>query len=323
MATGGAWLVLNPGAGRKAGLPTNMVTPEQARQALARCCALAAVRLTEHKGHATEIAREAVAAGADLVVAGGGDGTVHEVARALVGTPVTLGVLPLGSMMNIARALGIPRELEAAAEVIRERRTVHMDVGLASTGRAQSYFFETAGVGFDAGIFAYGNQIDAGNWRALLPLLRFMLRYRQRPAYLTVDGRRALVRAFMITVAICPFTGAGMAVAPQAKIDDGQFDVLVRECRGRVELLRLAFAMKLAQQVCSPLTRTLRGAVVEVEHVRKRLMVHSDGRILGRTPARFELLPAALKVIVGPPQPGQPTAITTLPTRFDAAARPQ
>jgi diacylglycerol kinase family enzyme len=100
-----AWVIINPMAGRKMGFVTNPLGPEEARAALERHGIPVEVALTESAGHATELARRAVAAGAELVVAAGGDGTVREVACALIGTNAVLGVLPLGSMMeHCARA---------------------------------------------------------------------------------------------------------------------------------------------------------------------------------------------------------------------------
>src|SRR5690606_4924504 len=129
---------------------------------------------------ATDLARDAVAAGVDLVIAAGGDGTVHEVACGLVGSPVRLGILPFGTVMNVARALGVPHDLEQAARVIRDGRVVRMDVGKAVTRTRQAYFVELAGIGVDAGVFACTNQIEAGNWRAVPRLLRFLLHYAPR-----------------------------------------------------------------------------------------------------------------------------------------------
>src|SRR5262245_51850761 len=117
-----ACLIVNPNAGRKAGLTTNAFGVDDARALLERHGIEAEIWETQRPGHATELARKAAADGYQRVIAAGGDGTVEEVAEGLVGTDVELGVLPLGSIMNIARMLGIPRDLDAAARVIKERR---------------------------------------------------------------------------------------------------------------------------------------------------------------------------------------------------------
>ena len=127
-------LIVNPNAGRKAGLTTNAFGVDEARDLLARHGIDAEIWCTERPGHATDPgAHRPLDERYNLVIAAGGDGTVEEVAEGLVGTAVVLGVLPLGSVMNIARMLGIPRDLEAAAEVIKDRRVAWIDVGRATT----------------------------------------------------------------------------------------------------------------------------------------------------------------------------------------------
>ena len=260
--------------------------------------------MTERRGHATLLGRQAVAAGVDLVVAAGGDGTVHEVATALIRPPgadrggeTRLGILPLGSMMNLARALGIPRDLDAAAAMIARGPVVHMDVGRVRTAAAETYFLEAAGVGLDAGVFAYSNQLDGGKWRDLLPLLRFLARYRARPARVEVDGRQITVpRALMLSIAISPYIGLALTLAPDARLDDHNFDVVIRQGEGRFALLRHAAAMLLGRSTSAPHATTLRGRQVSVRHVGTPLLVHADGELVGRTPAELELLPGALSV---------------------------
>jgi diacylglycerol kinase (ATP) len=214
--------------------------------------------------------------------------------------------------MNIARALNIPRDLEQAAEVIRAGHTVRMDVGKATTAKAEAYFLEAAGVGIDAGIFAYADQLDSGNWGSLFPLARFLLRYRPGRAQLMVDGHAEQVHVFSITVAIGPFLGPAMAVAPGAKVDDRQFDVVVWERFSRLELLRHFGSISSGRRAYHPKARSLKGRMVQVEGVRRQFMVHADGHTLGPAPVRFELVPAALSVIVGEAPAGEPSAVVTL-----------
>src|SRR5215207_6655381 len=109
-----AVLIFNPNAGQKLGLSTNVAGPEQVQQALREAGIPFEPQPTEYAGHATELARAAVAEGWRLVIAAGGDGTVGEVAQALAGTDTVLGVMPFGSVMNVARTLCIPRDLVAA-----------------------------------------------------------------------------------------------------------------------------------------------------------------------------------------------------------------
>src|SRR5204862_7858832 len=137
---------------------------QELRDVLARHGVEADLWLTERPDHAVELARRAVQEGRPIAVAAGGDGTVAEVAAGLVGGETTLGVLPLGSIMNLARMLGVPRDLDAAAEVIKVGYRVQIDAGRATTAVGQRLFLEAAGVGVSAALFAYTNQLDSGNW---------------------------------------------------------------------------------------------------------------------------------------------------------------
>ncbi|HEY3081178.1 MAG TPA: diacylglycerol kinase family protein [Chloroflexota bacterium] len=309
MTVSEAWLIANPMAGRKAGFTVNSAGPEQACAALERHGLRCHSMLTERAGHATELAHQALAAGARLVVAAGGDGTVHEVAEALIGHDVPMAIMPLGSLLNLGRAFNVPRDLDAAARIAAEQRIVRMDIGRASTAMGSRLFLEGAGVGFEAGLFAYGNRIDAGRRRAIRLLWRFVTRYSPRSLVLTVDGQSEEVRrAFMVGIAITPYIGLALNAAPEAKIDDRQFDVVVRQGATWRQLFRHVLALAVGWPH-DPTTRLLRGRVVQIEGLRRQLMVHADGELLGRTPARFELLPGALPVVVGETPPGVVSAV--------------
>lgn len=300
-------LILNPTAGRKVGLTTNPLGLDAARELLERHQIEADILCTERAGHGTELAQQAVLDGYRLVIAAGGDGTVAEVAEGLVGTDATLGVLPLGSVMNVARMLGVPRDLDQAAQVIKERRVARIDVGRARSQARTSFFLEAAGIGIDAGLFAYFNQLDRGNWRSLKPLLTFMWRYRPRRVTLRLDGRRLRFRAMMVTVANGPYLGAALTLAPDAQLDDARFDVQVFTGFGKFELLRYLLAIAGGRRAYNPKVQSFRARTVEIQP-RQPMMVHTDSQPLGTTPARFEIVPASLSVIVG----GEPGCLPAL-----------
>ena len=140
-------LVINPMAGKKAGLTTNALGVDDVKALLDRHAIDATVFCTERAGHGTVLARQALADGFERIIAAGGDGTVAEVAEGLVQTDACLGVLPLGSVMNVARMLGIPRDLEGAVGVIESGRVASIDVGKATTRAKQTHFLEAAGAG--------------------------------------------------------------------------------------------------------------------------------------------------------------------------------
>jgi diacylglycerol kinase (ATP) len=178
-----------------------------------------------------------------------------------------------------------------------------MDMGRVA-GR---HYLEAAGAGLDASLFVYMSRLDKdssprGFIRGTMRLLRSVGTPR-----LIVDseGQSFELRAPMIVAANCPFFGAAIAIAPEARIDDGLLDVVAfPEASPRRVLMHLA-AVSGGRQVPGPATvRRLRvrrlALKVRTSHP---LPLHADGSPVGRTPARFEVVPAALNVLVGKPDP--------------------
>ena len=312
-------LIINPAAGQKAGLTTNAAGVDEVKVLLSRHAIDAEVFCTEHAGHGTELAKQAVRDGFERIIAAGGDGTVAEVAEGLVRTDVQLGVLPLGSVMNVARMLGIPRDLDGAAQVIEAGQVARIDVGRATTAARQTYFLEAAGVGVDAGLFAYVNEIDHGNWRSIRPLIKFLWRYRSRRASLRIDGQVHRHAIMMVAVANGPYVGAALTVAPDAVLDDGKFDVQVFTRFGKFELARHFLSIIRGRRAYNPKVITYRASRLDLapDHP---MMVHADSRPLGTTPARFEIVPAALSVLVGEGDPSCGPALRDSPYSRRAAA---
>jgi diacylglycerol kinase (ATP) len=298
-------IIWNPNAGSKAGVPTNRTSPEQMREVMARFGLGGELVESTSEEHALREIRGALKAGYDVIVGAGGDGTVGLVARHLLGTDTALGILPLGSAMNIGRSLDIPRELEAAAEILVSGDVRAIDVGIATDAQGeQTPFFEAGSVGISAAIFAEAQRIDEGQWDGLLGLFRAVLRYRPRRMELQLDDESVRTRAMMVVVANGPYTGIGLAFAPHARLDDGRFDVRVYRHFSRGELIRHMISIAAGRRAYHPKVATYRSARVGVESVR-RLPARADSHDLGRTPVTFETRPAALRVIV--PRGGEAT----------------
>ncbi len=302
-----ARLIVNPRAGHKLGMPTNVSTLQSVEQALSLAGLRFDVRKTRSRHHATRLAWEAVEEGCQLVIAAGGDGTIAEVGEALVHTDTALGIMPLGSIMNMARALCVPRDLDAAARVIAEGVTLAMDVGRV----ANHVFLEAGGMGLAAGLFGYFNRLDRGYSRPV-GLARAMLRFardlRNPRVVVSADGRHFDVRAPQVTISNGPFVGAAYVLAPQARIDDGLLDVMIFEemsvFRVLVHMALVAGGRRLPPP---PGVHLVRARQIDLGVRRRRpLPVHADGDVVGVTPAHVEVVPAALRVLVG--QPGEPCA---------------
>lgn len=297
-----AVLIFNPHAGQKLGLTTNAGGPGAAEAALGAIQIPYEAWPTKKAGHATELARQAVLQGRELVIAAGGDGTVAEVAHGLASTETVLGVMPMGSIMNIARTLCLPRDLDAAAETISHGQVLAMDVGRTR----DVHFLEAAGVGLDAGLFSYFNRADRGTLSlpaAVRSAFRFLRLLGRPPLTILADGEQMDVRAPMVVVANGPFVGAAYTIAPEALIDDGLLDLIIFSGASVPRMLLYLAAVAGGRSVAPPPhTRALRAASIEIANRRRRpLPAHADGVNIGTTPARFDAMPAALNILVGAP----------------------
>lgn len=242
---------------------------------------------------ATELGARAVADGYGAAIAAGGDGTVGDVARALVGTEVPLGILPFGTFMNIARALGIPRDDPAAAASLIGSSTRAIDVGEV----AGHLFFEAAGIGLDADALSAGRAIRRGERALALAALGALVRRRGTRLRIEVDGRARSHRVLQAVVCNGPWYGWGFEVAPGATVDDGTLDlVLFGDSRRRVlrELIAAAIARDRPAR-----GRRYRGRRITFSSLRD-LAVHADGVVVGTLPQTFTVRPRALRVFAPP-----------------------
>jgi YegS/Rv2252/BmrU family lipid kinase len=179
---------------------------------------------TKAAGDATVMAKKFADENYDIVVAIGGDGTVNEVAQALVNTNTALGIVPVGSGNGLARHLHIPMNPCKALRHIATAKTCRADYGLMNG----IPFFCTAGVGFDALI---GNRFAQANSRGFATYLRKILRefvlYKPEEYNLTIDGKAMRRKAFLITFANASQWGNNAYIAPTASVSDGLLDVVV------------------------------------------------------------------------------------------------
>jgi len=190
----------------------------------------AIVHLTERRHHATDLARTAIASGASIVIAWGGDGTINEVASVIDGSGRAMGVIPAGSGNGFARELGLPAEPHAAIDVILRGRDMLIDVGELD-GRS---FFNIAGIGVDAVIAEQFNTRAMGR-RGMGPYvvigLREAFRYRAARYRIVLDGEEVHSSALLIAFANGREYGNGIRLAPHARMDDGKLEAVVVEDR--------------------------------------------------------------------------------------------
>jgi diacylglycerol kinase (ATP) len=266
-------------------------------------------------------ARAVVRNGTELVVVAGGDGTIREVASALVQTPVLLGILPLGTFNNLALSLNLPREFKEACAILQNGEPRQIDVGLADE---RHLFFEAAGVGVDAELFPIGEMVKQGKFQVILQAIRLALSHRQGRVTMRFDravtdayqqsfrgrspvrhrrrrfrkAQRAIrLRCSFLAIANGPYYGSNFAICPEAKLDDGLLSIRVFRDFSKRELLTHFWSISRGRYHYHPKVETFEAATVEVTSPR-RLFVHVDGLPIGTTPVRFRVLRRALSVLV-------------------------
>ncbi len=250
---------------------------------------------TTAPGDAFQIAKKSLDQLFDIVVAIGGDGTVNEVASALVNTNVPLGIIPAGSGNGLARGLGIPLGIKQATQTIVEGKVQQIDVGQMQ----ERYFFATAGAGFESVV---GKRFNEGIIRGPLPYIFWgfheFLRYKPQEVVLKFDHQIIRKKALLVAIANTMQLGNGAIIAPQAKPDDGLLDVCIIDDINILQALFNLPSLFTGLIENNPYTKFYRTSNLEIIRPQAAL-IHVDGETLdGEEILNISLLPNALNVIV-------------------------
>jgi YegS/Rv2252/BmrU family lipid kinase len=289
------FVVLNPMAGS--------CTAEDVRQALDRHFAADAwqqeIYETTGQEQIPEVVRGALVRGCDLVVAAGGDGTVSDVAEALVHTDVPLGILPVGTANVLARELSIPIGLDGACALMVGE---HMATSIDAMQVGDNYFVLHIGIGIDSLMIRDTERAAKrrfGRAAYLWTAARWLIGHQPRRFTIAVDGRRWRPRAAQVLIANGGVLGMrplrwGLHIRP----DDGQVDVCVISARTLWDYLRVGWHMLLGQHHRDPNIRYLSATRSIVVNADRPLPVQADGEIIGQTPVQVRIVPDAVRVIV-------------------------
>jgi diacylglycerol kinase (ATP) len=298
-------VIRNPKAGIGASLSSIGGDPDRVRDLLVRHGVVAEIETPGDEDAARTAVQKAIDDRVDVVVAAGGDGTIHLVVEQLLGSDVALGILPLGRVMNIARSLDIDRDLDAAAEILRAGAVREIDVGEARTSDGEAVtFLETGSVGLNAAIFREVTRADAREVTSILRTVWAAIRYRPARMRIELDDEVIETRALMVTTSIGPYVGLAMTVAPAARLDDGKFDVSVFRRFSKLELLRHLASIAFGRRRYQPQVRRYRSASVRIASVHP-LPARADMHDLGSTPVEFRTRPRALSVVAPQSRPDQ------------------
>ncbi|HIZ84982.1 MAG TPA: diacylglycerol kinase family lipid kinase [Candidatus Coprenecus stercoravium] len=268
---------------------------------------------TTHRYHAVELVFYALKRGFRKFISVGGDGTLHEIVNGLFyqkDVPVeeiTLAVLPAGSANDWSRMFCMPEDYDKAIDTIKECRTVLQDVGRMEYTQAgvrnTRYMVNIAGVGLDANICHYcniaKNKGRAGKRAYVKAAFRALVGRRSVMAKVVVDGKSFFTgKMFSVGFGIGKYSGGGMMQVPDAVADDGLINLMVARKVSKLKFIAM-------------FPRLFKGTIYKVKEVshkvvrkvcvitRKPDRVEIDGEVVGTTPLTLEVVPSALRVVVG------------------------
>lgn len=232
----------------------------------------------------------------DLVIVGGGDGTLNAAVDTLVETNLPLGILPLGTANDLARTLKIPNSLPEATKVIANGKVQRIDLGEVN-GKC---FFNVASLGMSVkitqrltkevkrrwGIFAYAFTAVKVIWES-----------RPFSAEIRLPDQSIKVKTVQIAIGNGRYYGGGMAVAPDAMIDDQRLDLYSLEIRHWWEIIPLLPRMRQGRHINARHVRALQAQEIKI-YTRKPHPINTDGEITTYTPAYLRVIPKAVAVFV-------------------------
>ena len=305
MADDGVVFVVNPASANGS---TGRRWPEIASRAAAAGLH-GATLMSECPGDVATLTERAVADGASLVVAVGGDGTVHEavngLARADAGETVELAVLPRGTGTDFVRSLRLPRKIDEAVEVARSGKPRAIDLGRAEYvawdgSKAAAYFANFGGAGISGAIAGRANATSkamGGRASFVWATVAVFARWKSTQITVDVDGERRSGPMFEVLAMNGDYTAGGMWATPEAKPDDGLFDVLLIGDVTKADFVVTFPKIYRGTHLAHPKIECLRGATVRVDAV-KALPIALDGEQPGTTPVTFSIVPRAIRVRV-------------------------
>jgi diacylglycerol kinase (ATP) len=292
------WLIANPQAGGGRGARHASVVARALQQAGIPC------RLVQptSAGDSTAVASSAVRAHARAVIACGGDGTVHAVLQAMVGTPVPMGMVAGGSGDDIAAGLGFPtHDADVIATgiltALTGQRERILDVGLARTDDGvERFFLGVLSTGFDSSVNERANAMPRlGGHRYNIAIARELASFRALDYDVVVDGVRERAPGMLVSVGNGSRYGGGMRICPAAESDDGLLDVTWLGAVSKPTFLRVFPSVFRGAHVTHPAVRTMRGRSLHI--AAEGQVAYADGERIGPLPVDIQVRPGALRVL--------------------------
>jgi YegS/Rv2252/BmrU family lipid kinase len=254
------------------------------------------IQQTQHAGHGTNLAQDAAVKGAFAVVAVGGDGSVNDIIKGLLGTNTLLAIIPKGSGNGLARTLSIPLDLSKAIQTINRCIVEAIDIGFAN-GKV---FASNAGVGFDALVCKKFSQSKRrGLFVYTWLITKHMWLYRSWAWVLNVDGQEHEETAFFISVANGRQFGYNFKIAEDASWTDGLLDIVIIRKFPKILGALLGFRMLSGTLLKSKYVHRIRAKQVVISNPQLKWMQTDGDSVACSNSIEFTIQEKAQKVIVG------------------------
>jgi YegS/Rv2252/BmrU family lipid kinase len=296
-------LIANPGAGKASNAADNL---KLVIGYLEKNGLKVDVALAKPKEEATPMARQAIKDGYKIVIAMGGDGTIEAIMRGMIGSKGRLGIIPAGTENNIAKSLGIPKDLEEACALIASNNMLKLDVGQVTTRKGRKFiFFEMATIGLSAAVYPDANKAASGKLSSIKATAMTFIHQETRPkVFLTLDDESKVeVETMLVMVSNTPVFGKNFLVAPEASLQDGLLDVSVYPDFSKVELIRYYAAVMDGGYSGDGKVQHYQARKIRVK-TSPKLDVMADGVALGKGTVKIKVRKNALRIITAEKSPG-------------------
>ncbi len=298
-----AKLIFNPIAGAARPAPVQIVDVIREMQAWR---IVPEAYLVEPDGDLPSVVRDAIAEGFRLFVVCGGDGTISSVARCLIGTHATLGIIPIGTQNNTALSLNIPDDVPAAIALLRTGRRIKVDMGKATCGNVTTPFLEACSVGLVSALFPSVDDIQHGNLAKIGEFLATLTSSPPSKIHLQLDGKKEMdAMGHIVLASNMSHIGFHYQLASLDAFKDGLLDVLFFPELNKLELMGYVLQGVGEGKPRDPRIQHLLVRRLQIE-TDPAMPILADGITLGEGLVRLEAQRAVLNVMAGPDRQEEP-----------------
>jgi len=251
---------------------------------------------TEKPGDAKDISKEAVNEGYDVVVSCGGDGTLNEVVNGIIGSNISLGILPLGTGSDFGKTVGI-RDFNSAIKAIKGNKKMKIDTGVVEfTDGVKRYFINSLEAGFGADVMNYvDNHRRLGSASFIIGVFASLVLLRKFDAEISVDHSVEKKRTIEIIVANGKYFGGGMLASPESRLDDTVLDIHVLKPIGRLQTIFQLRELINGTYIEKGHSYEYRGKKIAINA--SDILVEMDGEVVGKTPVNITIIPGSITLM--------------------------